>query len=119
MKRPLIATLIIGFLVAGIIGALHASGFLLHLERPIAEFFSHHGGTTKLVGDKWQYLFVALLSFGVAGFILTSSRRGRAGWLVLALVIELLGFFWICLLYRVFFQPLPSIFAVVLAFVAA
>jgi adenylate cyclase len=38
---------------------------------------------------------------------------------VLALLIELLVFFWICLLYRVFFQPLPSIFAVVLAFIAA
>ena len=119
MKRSLIATLIIGFVAAGIIGVLHASGLLLRLERPIAEFISHHGGTTKLVGDKWQYLFVTVLSLGVAGFTLTSSRRGRVGWLVLALVIELLGFFWICLLYRVFFQPLPSIFAVVLAFVAA
>jgi adenylate cyclase len=119
MKRSLVATLIIGFLVAGIIGALHASGLFLHLERPIAEFISHHGGTTKSVGDKWQYLFVALLSFGVAGLTLTSSRCGRVGWLVLALLIELLVFFWICLLYHVFFQPLPSIFAVVLAFIAA
>ena len=119
MKRSLVATLIIGFLVAGIIGALHASGLLLHLERPIAEFISHHGGTTKSVGDKWQYLFVALLSFGVAGLTLTSSRCGRVGWLVLALLIELLVFFRICLLYHVFFQPLPSIFAVVLAFIAA
>src|SRR6202043_1425698 len=45
--------------------------------------------------------------------------RGRAGWLVLALVIELLALCWICALYRTFFQPLPSIFAVVLAFVVA
>ena len=119
MKRPLIATLIIGFLVAGIIAALHASGLLLRLERPIADFISHHGATTKLMGDKWQYLFVALLSFGVVGFTLTSSRRDRVGWLVLALLIELLVFFWICLLYHVFFQPLPSIFAVVFAFIAA
>jgi class 3 adenylate cyclase len=119
MKRPLIATLIIGFTVAAIIAALHASGALLRLERPIAELISHHGGTTGLVGEKWQYLFVALLSFGVAGFTLTSSRRGRAGWLVLALLIELLVFFWICLLYHLFFQPLPALFAVVVAFIAA
>ena len=118
MKRPLVVTLIIGFLVAGIIGALHASGLLLRLEQPIADFISHHRETTKL-GDKWQYLFVALLSFGVAGFAVTSSHRWRARWLVLALLIELLIFFWICLLYRAFFQPLPSIFAVVFAFAAA
>ena len=119
MKRPLVATLIIGFLVAGIIGALHASGLLLRLERPIADFISHHRGTTKLIDDKWQYLFVALLSFGVAGLTLTSSHRRRVGWLVLALLIELLVFFWICLLYRMLFQPLPSILAVVFAFGAA
>ncbi len=119
MKRSFITILIIGFAVAAVIGMLHATGALLRLERPIADFISHHGGTTGLVGEKWQYLFVALLSFGVVAFTLTSSRRRRVAWLVLALVIELLVFFWICLLYRVFFQPLPSIFAVGLAFVAA
>jgi class 3 adenylate cyclase len=33
-------------------------------------------------------------------------------------VIELLGLSWVCSLYRVFFQPLPSAFAVVLALIA-
>ncbi|PYL64606.1 MAG: hypothetical protein DMF25_06480 [Verrucomicrobia bacterium] len=119
MKRPLIATLIIGFVVAAIIGVFHATGLLVRLERPIADFIAHHGGTTGVVGEKWQYLFVVLLSFGVVGFTLTSSRRDRVGLLVLALLIELLVFFWICLLYDVFFQPLPSILAAVFAFVAA
>jgi len=119
MKRPLVATLIIGFVAAGIIGALHASGLLLRLELLAAELVSHYRTTTRLVAGKWQYVFIVILSLGVAGLTLTSSRRGRAGWLVLALVIELLGLSWICSLYRTFFQPLPSIFAVVLAFVVA
>src|SRR5260370_19289413 len=98
MKRPLVATLIIGFLVAGIIGALHASGLLLHLERPIADFISHRGGATKLMGGKWQYLFVALLSFRVVGLTLTSFHRCRVGWILLALLLELLVFFLVFLL---------------------
>jgi len=119
MKRPLVAALIIGFLVAGIIGALHASGLLLRLELVTAELAPHYRTTTRLVAGKWQYVFIVILSLGVAGLTLTSSRRGRVGWLVLALVIELLGLCWICSLYRTFFQPLPSILAVVLAFVVA
>jgi class 3 adenylate cyclase len=118
MKRPFKVTLIIGSAVAVVIGVLHATGLLVRLERPIAEMISRHGATASLMSNIWQYLLVALLSFGVAGFALTTSRRGRAAALVLVLLIELLAFFWICLLYRVFFQPLPSIFAVVLAFVA-
>jgi len=119
MKRPLVATLIIGFVVAGIIGALHASGLLLRLERVAAELVPHHRTITRSVAGKWQYVFIVILSLGVAGLTLTSSRRKQVGWLVLALLIELLGLCWICSLYRTFFQPLPSIFAVVLAFVVA
>jgi adenylate cyclase len=39
--------------------------------------------------------------------------------LVLFLLIELLGLSWVCSLYRIFFQPLPAIFAVLLAWVVA
>jgi adenylate cyclase len=119
MKRPLVATLIIGFVVAGVIGALHASGLLLRLELLAAELVPHHRTITRSVAAKWQYVFIVILSLGVAGLTLTSSRRKQVGWLVLALLIELLGLCWICSLYRTFFQPLPSIFAVVLAFVVA
>jgi class 3 adenylate cyclase len=48
-----------------------------------------------------------------------SARRGRVGWLVLALFIELVGLCWVCALYRVFFQPVPSILAAALAVVVA
>src|SRR4029077_7431125 len=56
---------------------------------------------------------------GVAGLTVMSSRRGWTGWLVLALCIELVGLCWVCALYELFFQPVPSILAVALAFVAA
>jgi adenylate cyclase len=40
--------------------------------------------------------------------------RRRVRLLVLFLLIELLGLSWVCSLYRIFFQPLPSIFVVVI-----
>jgi adenylate cyclase len=119
MKRPLVATLIIGFAAAVIIVALHASGLLLRLELLAAEIVSHYRTITRSVGGKWQYVFIVILSLGVAGLTLTSSRRKQVRWLVLALSIELLGICWVCSLYRIFFQPLPSILAVLLAFVVA
>jgi adenylate cyclase len=117
MKRPFIATLFIGIVIAGVIGALHASGLLLRLESIAGEIVSH--GTTRSVADKWQYLFISIFSLGVAALALTIAGRGRRGLLALALLIELAGAAWICSLYHVFFQPLPSILAVVLAFIVA
>jgi adenylate cyclase len=119
MKRSLAATLIIGFTVAALVGALHATGLLLRLELPVQHLVSHYRTITRLVAGPWQYLVIALLSLVVAGLTLMTSRRGRLGWLVLALFVELVGLCWICALYQVFFQPLPSIFVVVLAFVVA
>ena len=51
MKRPLIATLIIGFVVAAIIGVFHATGLLVRLERPIADFIAHHGRANRAFVD--------------------------------------------------------------------
>jgi adenylate cyclase len=119
MKRPLVATLIIGFAAAAIIVALHASGLLLRLELLAAALVSHYRPITRSVAEPWQYVFIVGLSLGVAGLTLTNSRRKLVGWLVLALVVELLGLCWICSLYRIFFQPWPSILAVLLAFVIA
>jgi adenylate cyclase len=119
MKRPLVATLIIGFAAAAIIVALHASGLLLRLELLAAELVSHYRTITRSFAGQWQYVFIVILSLGVAGLTLTSSQRKQVRWLVLALSIELLGLCWVCSLYRIFFQPLPSILAVLLAFVVA
>ncbi|HJX24698.1 MAG TPA: hypothetical protein VJ252_00965, partial [Chthoniobacterales bacterium] len=117
MKRPFVAALIIGLLVAGAIGALHATQLLARVELPAREFISLHGTFNQALSERWQYIFISLLSVGVAWMTLTTPRRGRLGWLVFALVVEVIGFAWVCSLYHIFFQPVPSIFAVVLAFV--
>jgi adenylate cyclase len=72
-----------------------------------------------VVGNKWQYVFVLLLALSIAWMTLTTSRRGRMGWLALILLIELAAVSWVCALYRTFFQPLPSMAAVALAFLVA
>jgi adenylate cyclase len=119
MKRLLITTLIIGVAVAGVVGVLHGTKVILGPETALARLVSHYGSVTKVVGEKWQYVFVLLLALGVAWLSLTSVRQNRTRLLVALLLIELLGFCWVCSLYRVYFQPLPSILAVVLGLAAA
>src|SRR6266436_2324191 len=115
MKRSLVTTVILGVAVAGIICALHASGLILRFERAAIETISDYARATRVVSEKWQYVFVPLLALGVAWLVLTSVSRRGIRWLFLVLLIELLGLSWVCSLYRIFFQPLPSIFAVLLA----
>jgi len=119
MKRPVAVTLIIGLLVAGVIAALHAYGILLRIEQPIAGLISHYRKITHPLDETWQYVGIGILSLGVAALTLTSLRRLRIAWLVGALLIELLFLAWVCALYHVLFQPLPSLLAVALAFVVA
>src|SRR5438874_6150395 len=119
MKRSLITTLIIGVAVALIVGLLHATRAIVGLETALGALVSHYGSATRVVGEKWQYVFVLLLALGVAWLSLNSLPQNRTRLLVVLLLIELLGLSWVCSLYRVYFQPLPSIFAVVLGLVAA
>ncbi|MFN2541864.1 MAG: adenylate/guanylate cyclase domain-containing protein [Chthoniobacterales bacterium] len=119
MKRPLLGTLIIGFVVAASIGVLHGMGMLLGIERPIADLVSRQTTITRVAIVFWQYLLVTVFSFGVAAFTLTSVGRARSAWLALALLIELVVLTWVCSLYGVLLQPLPSILAVALALIAA
>lgn len=114
MKRSVITTLIVGVAVAIIIGALYVSGLI-----PRLELVSDYANATKVVGEKWQYIFVLLLALGVAWLSLSGVPQSRSRLLVVVLLIELVGLSWVCSLYRVFFQPLPSIFAVVFALIAA
>jgi class 3 adenylate cyclase len=114
MKRSVVITLIIGVAVAIIVGALHASRLI-----PRLELLSDYANATRVVGEKWHYVFVLLLALGVAWLGLSGVPRSRSRLLVVALLIELVGLSWVCSLYRVFFQPLPSIFAVVFALIAA
>jgi adenylate cyclase len=117
VKRPYLTALVIGILVAGAIAALQITEVLARIEIPVREIIARHSTINRSLGATWQYALMSILAVGAAWMTLTTSRRGRLGWLVLALVIELAGFAWVCSLYHVFFQPLPSIFALVVSFV--
>jgi len=119
MKRSLITTGIIGVVVAIIVTALHASRLMLGFETAVGELVAHYASATRVVGEKWQYVFVLLLALGVAWLGLSRVPPGHTRLLAIFLLIELLGLSWICSLYRVFFQPLPSMSAVVLALITA
>jgi class 3 adenylate cyclase len=118
MKRTLFTTLIIGVAIAAIVSALHATGLLLGIETAVGGVVSDYTSATRVVSEKWQYVFASLLAFGVAWLTLNGVPRGGARLLIVSLIIEVLALSWVCSLYRVFFQPLPSVFAVALAWVA-
>jgi class 3 adenylate cyclase len=118
MKRSLFTTLIIGGAIAATVSALHATGLLLGIETAVGGLVSDYASATRVVSWKWQYFFISLLAFGGVWLGLSRVPRGGARLLVVFLVIELLGLSWVCSLYRVFFQPLPSVLAVVLALIA-
>ena len=118
MKRSLFTTLIIGGAIAGIVSALHASGLLLGLETAVGALVSDYVSATRVVSEKWQYALVSLLALGVAWLSLIRVPRRGSRLLIVLLMIELLGLSWVCSLYGVFFQPLPSVFAVAFALIA-
>src|SRR5256885_9023476 len=119
MKHSLLATLIVGIAVVLAVTALQLSPQVVQFESRGAESISSYAAATHVVPKQWQYVFMSILAFGVAALTVTSLRRGRIGLLALSLIIELAAVSWICSLYKVFFQPLPSMFAVALAFVIA
>ena len=118
MKRSLITTLVIGIVVAIIVGVLHATRAIAGFEAGVAHLVSDYAGATRVVGEKWQYVFVLLIAAGVVWVSLRNTAatgRMRNYLLFGSLLVELLVLSWICSLYRVFFQPVPCIFAVALA----
>ena len=118
MKRSLFTTLIIGGAIAATASALHATGLLLGIETAVGGLVSDYASATRIVGEKWQYVLVSLLALGVAWLSLIRVPRRGSRLLIVLLMIELLGLSWVCSLYGVFFQPLPSVLAVVLALIA-
>jgi class 3 adenylate cyclase len=118
MKRSLIATLIIGVVVAIVVGTLHATKAIAGFENGVAHLVSDYDAATRVVGEKWQYVFILLIAAGVAWLVLTNTAataRPRNYLLFGSLLVELLVLSWVCSLYRVFFQPVPCIFAVAVA----
>src|SRR5947209_9775389 len=119
MKRLSITTLVIGVAVAFAVGALHASKSLAGIENAGARFVSDYSGATRIVSEKWQYVFILLIALAVAWLSLSIVPRWRSRLLVGLFLVELFGLSWVCSLYRVFFQPIPSALALVFALAAA
>lgn len=119
MKRSLITTLIIGVAVAVIAGVLHTTKVIAGFEGIVAQLVTDYAGATKIVGDKWQYALVLVIALGVAWLGLSSVPRWRAWLLIGLLLVELFGLAWVFSLYRVFFQPTPSVLALLLAVLVA
>jgi len=117
MKRPLVVALVIGLISGGVAMALHRSGVLLRPELAMTNLFSRQPGPTRTVGDGWQFFFVLILALGVSWMTLVTTRRAWLGWLVAILLLELAGVAWLSSLYRVLFQPLPSVIGTALAFI--
>src|SRR5882724_10032310 len=118
MKRSLITTLVIGVAVAIMVGILHATKAIGGLEAGIARLVSDYPGATRVVGEKWQYVFVLLIAAGVAWLSLRNpppAGRLRNYLLFGSLLVDLLVFWWVCSFYGVFFRPFPCFFAVELA----
>src|SRR3954471_12751716 len=119
MKRLVITKLVIGFAGAIIVGALPATKFMAVFENAAGQLVADYAGATRVVADKWQYVFVLLIALGVAWLSLSNVPRSRSRLLVGLLLLELFGLAWVCSLYGVFFQPAPSVLALVVAFLAA
>jgi class 3 adenylate cyclase len=119
MKRSLVTTLVIGVAVAIVVGVLHATKAIAGFEAGVTQLVSDYAGATRIVGEKWQYVLVLVTAIGVAWLSLRNLPRLRSYPLFGLLLIELLVLSWVCSLYRVFFQPVPCIFAVALAVAAA
>src|SRR4030095_16328080 len=99
-------------------GALHATKAIAGFEAVAAQLVTDYARATRIVGVKWQYLLVLLIALGVAWFTLSNVPRSRRWLLIGLLLMELFGLAWVCSLYRVFFQPGPSILALLIAFAA-
>jgi adenylate cyclase len=119
MKRSVVTTLIIGITVAFVVGALHASKSLTNFEAAAAQLVSDYAGAARIVSKKWQYVFILLAALTVAWLSLSIVPRWRSRLLIGLLLVELFGLSWVCSLYRVFFQPTPSVLALVFAWAIA
>jgi adenylate cyclase len=119
MRRSLVSAIAIGLVSAVIAAGLHASGLLLRFEAAFFALISHRRSGLHAVASYWLYGAIVILALVVAWLTVSSARRGRIGLVTVALLLELVGVTWVCSLYRVAFQPLPAMGAVILAFALA
>lgn len=114
MKRSLLWALVIGLLVSGLVLWLHVSGLILRFEMALSSILSP-ATATSVLDEKVQYALVVLLAIGIVWMTLETQRRGKLALVTALLAIELLAATWVCGLFGVFFQPLPSLLAAVLS----
>ncbi len=118
MKRHIIATLIIGLVVGGLILTLHVNGWLVRPEQALTDLLSGEGTVRRLLAVV-QYSIVFAAAIGTVSLTLSSTRRGRMSFIMAILLVELAGVAWVCSLYKLQFQPLPAMAAVVLGYLGA
>ncbi len=119
MKRSLPSALLITLGLTIVLGAVHGLGLLRGFENGFLAILSHRRPGTQVVGLFWQLLIIIGLGFIISLLTLSSRKRVRIGLVALVLVFELIGLTWVFSLYHVAFHPLPSILAVILAFVVS
>jgi Adenylate and Guanylate cyclase catalytic domain len=119
MKRAAIFAAVIGIAVAALVSAAHALGLLAPAETPLLDWMQRAEVPPRVLGNVWQYLFIVPVSLAVAWLTLITSRRHRVGWLLLAFVAEMLVLVWVGSLYHLFFQPIPTVVAAVVAYALA
>ncbi len=115
MKRSLVAALILGVLVSALVIAAHATRLLQPAENAIARLIEGGQPPTQAVRAIVHYLLVVVIAFGTAWLITTGTQRQRLAWPLSMLALEIIAVVWVCLLFRVSFQPLPSLAAMGLA----
>jgi class 3 adenylate cyclase len=116
MKRHIIAAVVIGLIVAGLVVGLEISGLLLRPDRAVSALLPETA--TRLMAPV-RYGIVLALAAGVAFLTLAASQRGRMGYIVAILLVELAGVAWVCSLFKVEFPPLPAMAAAVLGYLGS
>lgn len=117
MKRSALVISVTALVIAAFVGLLHGTGALLVPEMWVFLLIGR-SEVPKIPGGFWQYPLLLVIAAAVAWFTIQNTRRNRTGWVVVALIAELLALMWVCALYRAAFQPLPYILAAVLSYIA-
>src|SRR5258708_10842891 len=97
MKRHVIAALILGLIVGGLIVGLEISGWLMRPERFASDLLSDT--STRLMAAV-RYGIVFTVAIGSVFLTLATSRRGRIGLSLAILFVELAGVAWGFSLYQ-------------------
>ena len=116
MKRSTLVALILGVVVSAIVIALHATRLTLPLEGAIVSLVLGRQAPANIIGVKTQYLLVVLLSLGACWLATVSQRRKQLLLPAAIFAVELFAIAWVCLLFQVFFQPVPAVLAIALSF---